>query len=218
MEQAGSPQCLLGGEGLLFALRSTVATLWDESQIVVHSLVTGERRTLVHGGTDARYVPTGHLVYVRERTLFALPFDVANVEATPGAVPLVEDGVQAVTNSVAHYAVSGPMPRGSVRFVRTLMWCKTGFKSLRNACPRSKCRSEGWSPFLYRSASDTNATPIGSYWISPASRPACSVQRHIVRYYPNIRFTMKTAARMPAMSAMRHAGTVWRVSRIPTAP
>ena len=51
-------------------------------------------------------MPTGYLVYVRERTLFALPFDVANVEVTPGAVPLVEDVARAVTNSVAHYAVS----------------------------------------------------------------------------------------------------------------
>jgi len=135
MEQAGSPQCLLGGEWLLFALRSTVATLWDESQIVVQSLVTGERRTLVHGGTDARYVPTGHLVYVRERTLFALPLDVANVEATPGAVPLVEDVVQAVTNSVAHYAVSGPMPRGSVRFVRTLIVVQDWFQELAQRVP-----------------------------------------------------------------------------------
>ena len=36
--------------------------------------------------------------------------------------------------------------------------------------------------------------------------------------YPNIRLTMNTAAKMPAVSASRHAGTVWRVRRMPTAP
>ncbi len=36
--------------------------------------------------------------------------------------------------------------------------------------------------------------------------------------YPNIRLTMNTAPRMPAVSASRHAGTVWRVRRMPTAP
>ena len=105
-ELAGSPQLLPGGEWLLFTLRTAVTPLWDESQIIVQSLVTGERRTLVNGGTDGRYVATGHLIYARERTLFALPFDVANVEITPGPVPLVENVAQAVTNSVAMYSVS----------------------------------------------------------------------------------------------------------------
>jgi serine/threonine protein kinase len=105
-EAAGSPQLLPGGEWLLFTLRSAVTPLWDESQIVVQSLVTGERRTLVNGGTDGRYVATGHLVYARERTLFALAFDVENVEITPGPVPLVENVAQAVTNSVAMYSLS----------------------------------------------------------------------------------------------------------------
>ena len=105
-EAAGSPQLLPGGEWLLFTLRSAVTPLWDESQIVVQSLVTGERRALVNGGTDGRYVATGHLVYARERTLFALAFDVENVEITPGPVPLVENVAQAVTNSVAMYSLS----------------------------------------------------------------------------------------------------------------
>jgi len=105
-EEAGSPQLLPGGEWLLFTLRSAVTPLWDEAQIVAQSLATGERRTLVNGGTDGRYVAPGHLVYARERTLFALGFDVENIEIAPGPVPLIEDVAQAVTNSVAMYSVS----------------------------------------------------------------------------------------------------------------
>ena len=33
------------------------------AQIVVQSLETGVRKTLIEGGSDARYVPTGHIVY-----------------------------------------------------------------------------------------------------------------------------------------------------------
>ena len=37
---------------------------WDDAQVVVHTLETNERKVLIDGGRDARYVPTGHLVYV----------------------------------------------------------------------------------------------------------------------------------------------------------
>ncbi len=36
---------------------------WDDGQIVVQSLETGVRKTIIEGGNDARYVPTGHIVY-----------------------------------------------------------------------------------------------------------------------------------------------------------
>ena len=35
-----------------------------QAQIVVQSLETGVSKTLIEGGSDARYVPTGHIVYV----------------------------------------------------------------------------------------------------------------------------------------------------------
>ena len=60
------------------------------AQIVVQSLETGVRKTLIEGGSDARYVPTGHIVYVSGGTLFAVPFDLPKLEVTGGAVPVVE--------------------------------------------------------------------------------------------------------------------------------
>ena len=41
---------------------------------------TGERKVLIDGGRDARYVPTGHVVYVLDGTLLAVPFDVDTLE------------------------------------------------------------------------------------------------------------------------------------------
>ena len=106
-EQAQSPQLLPNGEWVVFTLRSDVAASWDEAQIVAQSLGTGERRTLINGGTDARYVPSGHLVYAQANTLLALPFDAAAVEVTPGPVPLVDDvGVSPGQTGSAHFSVS----------------------------------------------------------------------------------------------------------------
>ena len=90
-EQVHGPQMLPGGEWVLFTLTSgTGAGRWDEAQIVVQSLESGERKILWEGGSDARYVPTGHLIYALEDVLFALPFDLASLEVSGGPVPIVE--------------------------------------------------------------------------------------------------------------------------------
>ena len=78
------PQLLPGGEWVLF---SPVPS----QQVMLQSLATGERHVLIEdGGSNARYVPTGHLVYVLEGTLLAQPFDIEQRTLTPGPVPLVE--------------------------------------------------------------------------------------------------------------------------------
>jgi eukaryotic-like serine/threonine-protein kinase len=60
---ADGPQILPGGEALSFTLAlSRTATGWDRAQIVVLLLKSGEKRVVIEGGSDARYVPTGHIV------------------------------------------------------------------------------------------------------------------------------------------------------------
>ena len=90
---------------MLFTL-NTGGGSWDEGQVVAQSLETGERRLLVDGGTDARYVPTGHLVYAQGGTLFAVPFDVARLEVTGGPVSLIEDVVELPATGTAQFSVS----------------------------------------------------------------------------------------------------------------
>ena len=76
------PDLLPNGSGVLFSVRS--GATFDDGEIVVHSFDTGERVTLA-SGSFPRYVPTGHLIYVRRvegaatvftGTLFARSFDV----------------------------------------------------------------------------------------------------------------------------------------------
>jgi Tol biopolymer transport system component len=104
------PQLLPDGRTLLFTIvkRTAGADPWDNAHIVVQSLKTGERKTIVDGGTDARYVPTGHIVYAVGGTLFAVPFDLSKLASTAGPVPIVEGvrRVTAVTSGGAHFAFS----------------------------------------------------------------------------------------------------------------
>ena len=82
---------------------------WDDAQIVVHSLETGERKVLIEGGRDARYVPTGHLVYVLEGTLLAVPFDVDKLEVTGGPIPMAEGVRTAGCLQPGEQASQGPL-------------------------------------------------------------------------------------------------------------
>jgi serine/threonine-protein kinase len=108
-EQAYGPQLLPGGEWLLFTLaRQVSANRWNEADIVIQSLSTGERRVLRSGGHDARYLPTGHVTYVFENVLFASAFDVETLTLGDERVSLIQ-GVQTalpVIGGSGFYALS----------------------------------------------------------------------------------------------------------------
>ena len=70
---AHGPQLLPGGDAVLYARQR--GRLGDGA-IIAQSLETGRRHTILEPGTDARYVPTGHLVYTLGNTLLAVAFDV----------------------------------------------------------------------------------------------------------------------------------------------
>jgi serine/threonine protein kinase/Tol biopolymer transport system component len=86
------PQLLPGGRALLFtsADASGGSERWDAGHIVIKTLGTSERRTIIDGGTDARYVASGHLVFGRRGVVYAVPFDVATLALTGREVPVVE--------------------------------------------------------------------------------------------------------------------------------
>ena len=99
-----SPQLLPDGGAVLFTLRTTGT--WDNAQVVVQSLRSGERTVVLEGGSDARYVPTGHLVYALGDRLFGIAFDVDSLSVTSAAVPLVQGLQRALLTAGANYGVS----------------------------------------------------------------------------------------------------------------
>src|SRR5262245_27391372 len=110
-EQVDSPQLLPDGDSVLFTVTTaTGSTRWDEAQIVVQSLSTGARTVVVQGGSNARYVPTGHLIYALEESLFAVAFDPASRSVSGGALSVVQGVARApdpaTTTATANYGVS----------------------------------------------------------------------------------------------------------------
>jgi hypothetical protein len=79
---------------------------WDDARIEAFSLTSGERTVLLERGRDARYVPSGHLVYELDGSLFAAGFDARNLRVTSAPVSVVEGVLRASAASTANFAVT----------------------------------------------------------------------------------------------------------------
>ena len=161
-ESAHGPQLLPRGRGILFTLRPSGAQ-WDESRIVVQSLTTGERKEVIKGGTDARYLPSGYLVYALESTVLAVPFDVDTLNVTGGAVPVLDLVARAATTftGASHFSVSA---RGTLVYIedlvdaggnRTLTWVDRNGREAAINAPARPYRYPRLSPDDLRIAVDT---------------------------------------------------------------
>ena len=75
----------------------------------MQSVTSGAAKTIIEGGSDARYLPTGHLVYGVDGSLFAVPFDVRRLEVTGARVPVVDDvrWSGGRTTGAYHFSLSG---------------------------------------------------------------------------------------------------------------
>jgi serine/threonine-protein kinase len=87
------PQVLPDGRTVLFTVATNTGDdRWDSAQIVAQSLRGGPRRVLVKGGSDGRYVNTGHLLYMLGAILYAAPFDASTLAV--GTAVAVVSGVR----------------------------------------------------------------------------------------------------------------------------
>ena len=84
------PQVLPDGQTLLLTLATgTAGDRWEKASIVAYSLKSGEHKTLIEGGSDARYLSTGHIVYAK-RMAVRRPFRFRRLEVTASPVRVVE--------------------------------------------------------------------------------------------------------------------------------
>jgi len=103
-ERLGQPQLIGDARHVLYAKAG--ATSWNDGQIVVASLETGEQTVLVSGGTAPHLLPSGQLLYLRDSTLFGIPFDDSVMRVLGGPVPLVEEVRSAGSSGAGQYSVA----------------------------------------------------------------------------------------------------------------
>jgi serine/threonine-protein kinase len=149
------PQLLRDSDHVLYSL-STLDGMerWDKAKIVVESLKSHDRKVLIDGGADARYLPTGQIMYALATTIFVVPFDAAKLAVTGSPVPIIENVARAVVNesgaqiAVANngsmiYLVSGP---GGLQQGTRLAWVDRAGKEKQLALPPGFYREPRVSP------------------------------------------------------------------------
>ncbi len=109
-QQAGEvthrwPQALPGSKDVIFT-DSTNGDQFGDAEIAVYSTVAGKSKTVLHGGSYARYLPSGHLVYIHNGTLFAVPFDSKRLEMTGQSAPVLEGVASNPNNGGAQFSFS----------------------------------------------------------------------------------------------------------------
>jgi serine/threonine-protein kinase len=100
------PQVLPGTKAVLY-MSSGAPGNAEHSNIVVQPLPTGTPKVLVRGGYHPQYAASGHLLYIDEGTLFAVPFDLNRLETIGQPVPVVEGvSAQPTNTGAAQFTVS----------------------------------------------------------------------------------------------------------------
>jgi serine/threonine-protein kinase len=114
------PQALPGGKAVLYTEHST-NTGFEAANLVVASVSAdpsakaGPSKVVVPRAYYGRYVPSGHLIYIQQGTLFAAPFDPVRLETTGPAVPAIEGLTSSPSSGGAQVAFSS---EGTLAYVR----------------------------------------------------------------------------------------------------
>ncbi|MBN2031327.1 serine/threonine-protein kinase [bacterium] len=97
------PEMLPGSKAVLYT--TWEGTSYDEANIAVLSLESGQSETLIRGGTSPRYSPTGHILFGRSGSCWAVPFNARKLEITGDEV-LVQESVYIGVDGFADFRVS----------------------------------------------------------------------------------------------------------------
>jgi serine/threonine protein kinase len=189
-EIAFGPQLIDRGRAILYTLTSGGFGLdrWDRAQIVVETIGSGQRTIVVRGGSDGRYLPTGHLVYALSTTIFAVSFDATTRKTKGGPIPILESVMRApnpgTQMGVTHFATSSS---GSLAYLPANTTGLAGPKLLAFADRAGKVQPLPLSPQMYvhprvspagnRLAVGTDDGKEAAIWVYDLKASASSLRR-----------------------------------------
>lgn len=98
------PHVLPGGADVLLTISTAGAA--HSGQIARLNVETGQIDPLIERAFNARYVASGHIVFMRDSTLWAAPYDSQSRQIVGSEVPLVPDVENASSTGAAAYSIS----------------------------------------------------------------------------------------------------------------
>jgi serine/threonine-protein kinase len=110
------PEALPGGNVVIF---TNYAAASKRSRIEALDLRSGKRTLLVEDAVNAHHAPSGHLLFVRGGTVFAVRFDARRLTTSGSEVPVLEDVFSNRAMGQAAYAVA---PNGTLAYIKASSW------------------------------------------------------------------------------------------------
>jgi serine/threonine-protein kinase len=120
------PQVLPGGHAVLYTTSKNLGS-YNDGSIVAQPLPNGTRKILIQGGYFGRFMPSGHLTYIHDGRLFAVPIDINKLELGGSPVPILEHVSSSTTRGFAQFDVSSTgtavyLPGGVAELSRPIQW------------------------------------------------------------------------------------------------
>lgn len=88
------PHVLPGGRAMVFTTTGLPGD--DRARLVAHRFDTGEQHLLLDDAADARFLSSGHLLFMRRGTLMAAAFDAERIAFTGAPAAVSDDLMQAI--------------------------------------------------------------------------------------------------------------------------
>ena len=146
---------------------------------MVQPLPTGARKIVQRGGSYGRYLPSGHLVYTHNGTLFAAPFDLARLEVIGQPVPALEGVTTGPTNGGAQFAVSDTgtlvyLPGQGFGTAMPIQWMDREGKTTALRATRASWSNPNFAPDGRRLALDIVGDTQNDVWVYDWARDTLS--------------------------------------------
>jgi serine/threonine-protein kinase len=179
-ESAHAPkQFLPGGKFALFLAVSRDYSP-DRATIEAVSLSDGKRKVVLSGGIDPHLLPSGHLVYVNKRTLFAIPFDPGKPETKGSPIQILDDVESFGSATDLSFSSNGTLvyrKAGAVSGQSTMQWI---YETGKRSPPITKAGlyyNPGLSPDAKRLAVEINEGKGGqNVWVYDVQREALTTK------------------------------------------
>jgi len=159
-EVLSHPELLPDKETLMFsATTATGINGWDSAKIFVQPLRSDGRQFVWNGGADARYIQTGHIIYVQGSKLFAIPFDLDSLRRMGEPVPIIEG-----------------MRRSSIGTPITPKGCRSLARGSATALPLAKAPADLRTPAGVRGVPQRlpGVSRLALHtWLNPSTAPRC---------------------------------------------
>jgi serine/threonine-protein kinase len=173
------PQVLPGSKFVMVTSRTRAHPTFDDADIVVQTLPNGPRKVVHQGGYHARYLRSGHLVYMNRGTLFAAPFNLDRLETTGPSVPTTERIVSSPNNGMAQFSVSDTgtvvyLPGQSTSSPMPIHWRERTGKTTTLRAGSADWANPGFSPDGRRLAVDISDGTQTDIWILDWARDVMS--------------------------------------------